>query len=553
MNLLKIIIYIFISIYLLSLGYADAAINYTLTPLKYDIEVAPWDVINRSAQIRNNGPDTVILTTATSDFQANWTNGTPTFVRYSELVNPDQQLSSWVNIDQESIALASWETWAITFSITVPENATPWGHYAAVFFKNPDWPNSWWAQIGITVDYWVLLIVNVEWDIITDIEIDPIVISPSRGSSSSSGGTGWNRGSSSWSSSWSSNESEFNEPPSSKYTKDSCPFWDLTNSNFDGKCIDNFLKPSSDWDSNWEDWQEWEWNTNWENWESDTTSENWDWEGVSESWNKNPTTTTETKDTDTPEEKNDFEINFQLPINNNWNSHIEPDWKIRLIDEDGKEIKAIGREVKRNEYGAVIWEDIVDYLPLNDEWWKVLPDTKRIFETSWKWFPYKEYNDRGDQIIKYRDPWEYYTNENIADNQFLMPWERVNEELKTKTVKAYIEIAYKDGEGDDIQYNSAGEFEIEYTQQYIWLNPYVIIPLFLFAWLFLLFWIIIAKRKKRCSNSDCEEKIKRSARICPYCDTKQKRSKKTAIAAWIKREKKKKKDDTSKKKKNKKS
>ena len=48
-----------------------------------------------------------------------------------------------------------------------------------------------------------------------------------------------------------------------------------------------------------------------------------------------------------------------------------------------------------------------------------------------------------------------------------MPWERVYENIKTKKVKALIEVAYKDANGDDVQYNSADEFEIEYKEQYI--------------------------------------------------------------------------------------
>lgn len=508
MNILKIIIQAFAVLYIFSLWYANAAINYTLTPLKYEIEVEPWEVVNRSAQIRNNGPETVTLGTATSDFQANWINGTPTFVRYSELVNPDQELSSWISIDQASITLAPWETKWITFSITVPVNATPWGHYAAVFFKNPNSESSSGAEIGINVDYWVLLLVNVEWEIVVDVEIEPIIISTGSSSSSSSGGgetsSSWWWGGGGGGGGW------WGSSSSSEYVKDVCPFWDLTNSNFDGKCIDNFLNPTNS-DEEVLEWNQWDINFTSGTWETDF-------------WNNAVIPPLE-----------NFEISFNLPINNNGNSHVEPIWKIKLIDEDGKEIKNIGKKVKKNDYGAVIWEDIVDYLPLNDEWGKVLPSTKRNFDTSWKWFPYKEYNENGDQIINYWSPWEYYTNQNRADDDYMMPWERVCEKIKTKTIRADIEIAYKDANGDDVQYNSADEFEIEYKEQYIWLNPYVIIPFFFLIWLWLLFWLIIGKRKKICINKECEEKIKKSADICPYCETKQRKSRKAITSISTKK------------------
>lgn len=511
MNILKILAHFLIAFYIFSFWYTHAAINYTLSPLKYEINVDPWDVITRSAQIRNNGIDPVVLTTASSDFEAKGDGtGTPLFVRYSELVNPDQELSSWISIDQASISLNPGETGAITFTITVPSNATPWGHYGAVFFKNPDSESSAGAEIGINVDYWVLVLVNVSGEIIVDVDIEPIIIwwgSSSSSSSSSSWGassTGWNwsswggSGSGGWWSWWWGGGSSSWTAPSTPI--DSCPFGDLTSSNFDGKCIDNFLQPSEPEEENFEPEFEPENQNTWVN--VDTNS-----------WTTN---------TPIPE-PNNFEITFNLPINNNGNSHVEPVWKIKLKDESGKEIKNIGKEVKRNDYGAVIGEDIVHYLPLNDKWGKVLPNTKRNFDTSWKGFPYKEYTAEGDQIIKYRNPWEYYTSQNIEEDKFMMPWERVCKKIQTKTITADIEIAYKDAKGDDVQYNSADEFEIEYTEEYIGLNPYVIIPFFLLIGLWLLFWFILARKKKICINKDCKEKIKRSAKICPYCDTKQKR------------------------------
>jgi|TARA_Y100001960_G_scaffold130164_1_gene138429 hypothetical protein len=57
-----------------------------------------------------------------------------------------------------------------------------------------------------------------------------------------------------------------------------------------------------------------------------------------------------------------------------------------------------------------------------------------------------------------------------------MFWEREREKSSTKTITADIEFVYQDAEGQDIAYNSAKEFEIEYTEKYIALNYFVIIP-----------------------------------------------------------------------------
>jgi len=92
-------------------------------------------------------------------------------------------------------------------------------------------------------------------------------------------------------------------------------------------------------------------------------------------------------------QNSDFNIKFDIPFDNSGNTHIKPLGKIILKDENGKELKAIGKEVIVNDLGAVIGEKIVDYIPINDTGGNVLPKTKRIFESEWKGFPYKTYDE----------------------------------------------------------------------------------------------------------------------------------------------------------------
>lgn len=47
-----------------------AAINFTLTPIRYELEMAPGETKTLPASIKNNSLDTVTLPTATSDFVA---------------------------------------------------------------------------------------------------------------------------------------------------------------------------------------------------------------------------------------------------------------------------------------------------------------------------------------------------------------------------------------------------------------------------------------------------------------------------------------------------
>ena len=53
--------------------YSYAAINYTLTPIKYELEMQPGESKNFPASIQNNSDKTVTLPITTSDFQSNGT------------------------------------------------------------------------------------------------------------------------------------------------------------------------------------------------------------------------------------------------------------------------------------------------------------------------------------------------------------------------------------------------------------------------------------------------------------------------------------------------
>jgi len=53
------------------------------------------------------------------------TSGKPKFVRKSELVFPNQQLSTWIDINTKDFILPAHQEKEITFFINIPSDATP--------------------------------------------------------------------------------------------------------------------------------------------------------------------------------------------------------------------------------------------------------------------------------------------------------------------------------------------------------------------------------------------------------------------------------------------
>lgn len=489
MKKIILIIFIIINFFILSKSYAD--IDLIVSPIKYEIEVDPWTTIEKSAKIINKSSSTLKINTSSSDFESESSSGNPKFTRKSELTNPEQELSSWIDIEVDSFIILPWEEKDISFSITIPENATPGWHYGAVFFKNnwgENYTNDW--NIKINVDYWILLLINVTWEIIS-------VWTPWEASINSS-----------WWKSWYQYQKE--------NKIDSCKIIDLTDSNIDGKCIELF-------------WFENKINDLIKNikWEEliDKNNEEIVIEIPNDNINKINDILENNDNEKNIEIQNDFKIDFEIPFDNKWNTHIKPEWKIILIDEDWNEIKAIWKEIIKNDGWTIIGEKIVDYIPINDIWGNVLPNTQRIFESEWKWFPYEAYDSSGKIIIKYWTPWEYYSMKNIEDKTFIYPWERTTEKLEQKNIKAIIKLWYKNYDWEDIEFNSAKEFQVDYKSNSVWLNPYFFILLFTgIIFIYITILIIGKKTRKRCNK--CEEKIKKKMIVCPYCGTKQKTTKK---------------------------
>ena len=519
MNLSKIILGLLILIFTIFSFNNVSAINLTISPIKYELNSHTWWTITKETKLTNNTSGTLYITTWKSDFISNWGNWRPLFIRKSEVVF-DQELSDWITIDTPSFNIAPWETKTVNFTINVPNNATPGWHYWAVFFKNDNSERSSGVNVWINVDYWILILLNIDWDINSEIEILTPIINIWWGWSTNKkmdvcNNTSWDKSwdyydwicSKDWktlSETWSLAENnkellEDNKEIETLFKKDDC-LVDLTSSNFDWKCINNVEEIVS----------EIIWNT--KNIEIETG------------------------------EDDKFEIKIEIPIENTWNTHVKPKWKVTLIDEDWNEIKRVWKEIIINDAWAIIWEKIVNYIPINDIWWNILPWTKRNYKSDWKWFPYEVYNENWVKEIKYWTPTEYYTRQNMEEKTFIMPWERMSTKVNNKTIKAVFDINYKDENWEDIEYNSAKEFDVEYTERYVWLNPYFFIW-FWFLWLIILLLMLIFRKKKRiCINKDCAKKIDKDLKICPYCETKQEKLKKKKWDKKIKKKEKLKKD-----------
>lgn len=449
---LLLIVWIFVSFF----NHSFAEINMIITPIRYELTLDPWERITKTAILRNKWEDTLYFTVWKTNVESDSSSWRPVFVKNW---NPNQELASWINLKTNSLTIWPLSDYVVEFDINVPNDAVPWGHYWAVFFdydSKTNWHILWaWKALNINANYWLLILVKVNWDLNEDW---------------TSWWTdiwwwtwwtiwwGWN--SWPWPINWeiwendepdlnSAPENDFYNPPTNKI--DNCPMGDYSGSNYDSKCFDageiikavDFLKKDDNVESE-----------------------------------------------DNLGDDNNFAINFNTPFENNWNTHIKPKWKIILKDEDWNNIEDIWVINILDENGNVVWKEIVDYLPINDEFSNVLPNTKRNFEYKRTWFPYKELDNEGKIIIKFKKPSEYYWDK-IWDKLF--PWQKKQKQLKRKKVEAITSLQYTKTNWEVVEINSAKEFYIEYEIECIKINIYFLICILLLLIILIILIYILKK------------------------------------------------------------
>lgn len=439
--------------------------NLIVSPVRYEIEIDPWESLTRTAFITNNSDEPILISAWKQDFVPSQDAWVPDFW----LTGNDHlnfSLEDWISYDEEAFILWPFEKREITFYIDVPENASPWWHYGSVFFWKDDGQDTIeWNIVYVRVQYGILLLINVRWEVIEQLHLKWVSVQDG---------------------SWSTLEVSDDD------------LWDDINTE---EILDNAgLKIICSL--------------------GNLIPEKYKW-GYEEKYKEQCFELTSAEDKEEQDiGDEDFDIEFKIPFVNEWNTHVKPIWKIKLIDEDGNVLKRVWKEVLIDEDGTITWEKIVDYLPINNFGWNVLPSTSREFLSNWEWFSYKWYDEEGNEVIKYLTPGQYYTLKNQKERPFVMFWERVLERVSNKKIKAVFDIEYKKLSGEVITFNAAKEFNISYKEKYIGLNMFVVKVAAGIVGLIFLLYVIRLIRTEVCHF--CRRRNHKKLKACKYCNKRKK-------------------------------
>ncbi len=114
---------------ILMLSFPSSIYALTISPPTKEFSVDPGRIINSQVLIKNDEKQNLQIKTTTQNFEAGGDKGEPRFISLAG------DLSSWISFGDKQFTLAPGASKLISYSINIPADASPGGHFAGILFK----------------------------------------------------------------------------------------------------------------------------------------------------------------------------------------------------------------------------------------------------------------------------------------------------------------------------------------------------------------------------------------------------------------------------------
>ena len=147
----------------------EGALSITVTPTLFQLSISPGETWSSSVKIVNNNLYDATYYAQALDFEASGEDGA---AKYIPLVNEvaatpqPYSLASWLDISHEPVTIKAGHSQEVQFTLHVPENAEPGGHYAAILVGTK--PQNSLSGSGAKISSFVssLMFVKIAGDIV---------------------------------------------------------------------------------------------------------------------------------------------------------------------------------------------------------------------------------------------------------------------------------------------------------------------------------------------------------------------------------------------------
>ncbi len=138
----------------------------TVSPVVDEFTAKPASTVSRQVKITNPVRQTITLYPVVLNFYTNNDQGQPTFYTLQER-SSQYSLSDWVSFPQKSVTIAPGQSEQFPYTIAVPADGEPGGHYGAVLFSTePPTVTQNQSQVSVVGLIGTLVLVSVPGDVV---------------------------------------------------------------------------------------------------------------------------------------------------------------------------------------------------------------------------------------------------------------------------------------------------------------------------------------------------------------------------------------------------
>ncbi len=149
---------------------AQESLSVTVTPPLFQLSIGPGESWTSTIKVINNNSYDVQYAPQVVDFEAQGETGQGKFVPLINAFGGGEQssnsLGSWIEISKDPVLIRSGQSAQLNFTVHVPQNAEPGGHYAAIMVGPHEADTAQGSHMKISSYVTSLIMVRIKGDIV---------------------------------------------------------------------------------------------------------------------------------------------------------------------------------------------------------------------------------------------------------------------------------------------------------------------------------------------------------------------------------------------------
>ncbi|MEX0931669.1 MAG: LytR C-terminal domain-containing protein [Candidatus Paceibacterota bacterium] len=144
----------------------NTSLSLSVTPPLFQLSITPGEYWASSVKVVNSNPYPLTVRAEVVMFDASGETGNAKFLPVLGSEGTGKTLAEWVTLESERIVIPPERSGSVPFTVRIPEDAPPGGHYAAILIGNESEANpADGPQIGVSSFVSSLLFVKIAGDI----------------------------------------------------------------------------------------------------------------------------------------------------------------------------------------------------------------------------------------------------------------------------------------------------------------------------------------------------------------------------------------------------